>query len=291
MLASSIPLSPLNDCLTSTDSSIHSLVLWLTQFLMLLQARYFVPDAVIDALLKFLCVIFKVLGQFSQFVARLALALPSSVYMLRKTTMDCSRFTKYVVCQKCHRLYCFEDCTDISEGQLASKKCNFVPFPNHPHQKQRVACGCVLLKAVILASRQRIMYPLKVYPYKSLLSSLQQLLLRPDLVVLCRHWQSRSSMPGYKCDVYDGNIWNDFKIVDGKPFLSSEDDLCLGIMLNVDWFQPFKHTTYSVGAVYLTIMNLPRSVRFKRKNVILVGILPGPSEPKRDINGPLAYKA
>ena len=31
-------------------------------------------------------------------------------------------------------------------------------------------------------------------------------------------------------------------------------------------------------------MNLPRAVRFKRKNVILVGILPGPSEPRRDIN-------
>ena len=70
------------------------------------------------------------------------------------------------------------------------------------------------------------------------------------------------------------------KIVDGKPFLSSEDIVGIGLVLNVDWFQSFKHTTYLVGAVYLTIMNLPRAVRFKRKNVILVGILPGPSEPK-----------
>ena len=31
-------------------------------------------------------------------------------------------------------------------------------------------------------------------------------------------------------------------------------------------------------------MNLPCSVRFKWKNVILVGILPGPSEPKGTIN-------
>ena len=55
-------------------------------------------------------------------------------------------------------------------------------------------------------------------------------------------------------------------------------------MLNVDWFQPYKRTTCSVGAIYLTIMNLPRSVRFKRENVILVGILPGPHEPHHDIN-------
>ena len=53
--ASSIPLSPLNDPLPSTDPSICSLVLWLTGFLLLIQARYFTSDAIIDALLKFLC--------------------------------------------------------------------------------------------------------------------------------------------------------------------------------------------------------------------------------------------
>lgn len=47
-----------------------------------------------------------------------------------------------------------------------------------------------------------------------------------------------------------------------------------GIMLNVDWFQPFKNTNYSVGAIYLTILNLPRSQRFKKENIILVGLIP-----------------
>ena len=55
-------------------------------------------------------------------------------------------------------------------------------------------------------------------------------------------------------------------------------------MLNVDWMQPFKHTIYSVGVIYLTLMNLPRSERFKPVNVIFVGIIPGPSEPKLNIN-------
>lgn len=31
-------------------------------------------------------------------------------------------------------------------------------------------------------------------------------------------------------------------------------------------------------------MNLPRSMRFKRENIILLRILPGPSEPKHDVN-------
>lgn len=45
-------------------------------------------------------------------------------------------------------------------------------------------------------------------------------------------------------------------------------------MLNLDFFQPYKHTTESFGAIYLTLMNLPRSERFKQENVILVGIIP-----------------
>ena len=45
-----------------------------------------------------------------------------------------------------------------------------------------------------------------------------------------------------------------------------------------------KHITYSVGVLYLVIFNLPREERFKRENIILLGIIPGPSEPKRTMN-------
>jgi len=43
-------------------------------------------------------------------------------------------------------------------------------------------------------------------------------------------------------------------------------------MLNVDFFQPYKHVHISYGAIYLTIMNLPRSERFKQQNVLIVGM-------------------
>ena len=48
------------------------------------------------------------------------------------------------------------------------------------------------------------------------------------------------------------------------------------VTLNVDWFQPFQHTNYSVGAIYLIVQNLPRYERYKDENLILVGVLPGP---------------
>ena len=53
----------------------------------------------------------------------------------------------------------------------------------------------------------------------------------------------------------------------------------LALMMNVDWFQPFKHSPYSVGVIYLALTNLPRGERYQRENIIVVGIIPGPGEP------------
>ena len=62
----------------------------------------------------------------------------------------------------------------------------------------------------------------------------------------------------------------------------------IGFMLNVDWFNPFKHRNYSMGAIYLSIINLPRQLRFKEQQAILVGLIPGPKEPKVVLNSYLA---
>ena len=66
------------------------------------------------------------------------------------------------------------------------------------------------------------------------------------------------------------------------PFLDNERND--GFILNVDWFQPFKHSPYSVGVIYLALLNLPRSERYKPENIIITGIIPGPDEPSKDIN-------
>ena len=56
--------------------------------------------------------------------------------------------------------------------------------------------------------------------------------------------------------------------------------LTKNILLHLYWFQPYTHTQTSIGVIYLTVLNLPRYLRYKRENVILVGIIPGPNEPK-----------
>ena len=73
----------------------------------------------------------------------------------------------------------------------------------------------------------------------------------------CEWWRLRKIPPNTFCDIYDGQVWKDFQYVSGVPFLSAPNNLAL--MLNIDWFSPFKHSPYSVGAIYLVITNLPRS--------------------------------
>ena len=56
------------------------------------------------------------------------------------------------------------------------------------------------------------------------------------------------------------------------------------VLLNFDWFQPFLlHILNSVGVIYLVLLNLPRQPRHKAENMIIVGMIPGPSEPSLNI--------
>lgn len=49
----------------------------------------------------------------------------------------------------------------------------------------------------------------------------------------------------FYADVYDGRVWKSFM---GKLLKHKRS---LAFMINVDWFQPFKHCTDSLDAIYL----------------------------------------
>jgi hypothetical protein len=81
-------------------------------------------------------------------------------------------------------------------------------------------------------------------------------------------------------DIFDGKIWKNFPS-ESSPFFTPETaDSHLGIMINLDWFQPFESSVYSCGAIYGVICNLLREVRFKKENMLTLGLLPGPNEVK-----------
>ena len=78
-------------------------------------------------------------------------------------------------------------------------------------------------------------------------------------------------------DIHHGLMWSSLLDTEENPFVG-DDDHSLMLTVNCDWFAPFDGT-YSVGAIYVTINNLPRAERYKTENVLLVGIMPGPKEP------------
>jgi len=203
---------------------------------------------------------------------------PKSFYALSKTYCGTIKFVKFVVCQTCHQTYYTDQCVNQVGGQQKSKSCSNIQFPNHPHLRKRQPCGSLLLKTVETKCK-KILYPFKVYCYQSLQDSLQNFYHRESFVSNCNLWREGTTSDEIIKDIYGGKVWQEFC---KNSFF--EDPYSLGFILNVDWFQPFTHTRYSVGVIYLTILNLPRHLRYKRENVILVSIMPGPHEPPREIN-------
>ena len=64
-------------------------------------------------------------------------------------------------------------------------------------------CGSNLLK-IIQTTRKEVFKPIKSYCYRSLVSSLTEVLSRPGMVDTCEHWRKRLIVPGLLADVYDG---------------------------------------------------------------------------------------
>lgn len=265
---------------TAQDRSANALIQWLLGFILSLQAKYYVSNKAIEFLLRFLHLFFSVLGRFSPFLKTLHDLFPQSLHAMYKSVKYEDNFKKYIVCLKCSKLYTYNESIETIGRQKSSKLCNWVRYPEHPHASRRSPCQTLLLKTVIFRSGNKILYPFKTYCYKSVQSTLQDFLLRPQFYASCQHWKSKPQST--LSEVYAGRVWNEFQTMNGLPLLAGS--LTLAVTLNVDWFQPFTHTVYSVGVIYLTILNLPRFLRYKLENVIIVGIIPGPKEPEHDIN-------
>lgn len=139
----------------------------------------------------------------------------------------------------------------------------------------RAPCGSLLLKNLRSSNGTEYLTPFKTYCYQSIVRSLEELLNRPDMINLCESWRNRKNSSDKLCDVYDGEMWQHFQHDNsGTPFLAEPFNYLL--MLNCDWFQPFKHMQFSVGVLYLALENLPREFRFKHENIMIAGIIPGP---------------
>ncbi|OBZ65134.1 hypothetical protein A0J61_11941, partial [Choanephora cucurbitarum] len=106
--------------------------------------------------------------------------------------------------------------------------------------------------------------PVRSFFHNSLIDTLKSFFLRDGFAESLNKWKQRQTLPETLSDIFDGRVWKNFKLreTDDKPF-----------------FQAYKDG-YSVGAIYLTIQNLPRKVRNLRSDSIRVCLINGPKEPK-----------
>ena len=219
------------------------------------------------------------LSSSSPTIASLLAVFPTSLYTMKQNlNISKDEFEKYVICSKCCSLYTYKECLQTSvSGQISPKSCNHIAFRHHPMPSMRRPCGHNLLKQVITKADKKY-YPYKTYCYYPLSKSISSVLGQHDLLDQCEHWRKRVIPDNTLADIYDGRVWKNFMTFKGRTFLSNPYNL--GLMLNCDWFQPFDHSTYSIGVLYLVILNLPRSIRFKPENILIAGIIPGPKEPR-----------
>ena len=214
----------------------------------------------------------------------LAEQIPTDVRNAKKYIGTLSdTFHKYAACPKCHSVYVLDTCkVNSSNNTIVSRKCNYIQFPNHPHSLQRSRCDTLLMKIVRSSHGTNVLYPRQLYCYNSLINSFKDFVRRPGFITKCELWRNRETKPNVMSDIYDGRVWQTFMSLSGEPFLSLPYNFALS--LNVDRFQPFKFSNYSSGVIYVAIQNLPRRERYLTNNIILLGIIPGPHEPKRSIN-------
>jgi hypothetical protein len=240
------------------------MVYWILKY----QERHRLSDTATNSLIKFIRYLLISIDRntYSKF--------PTSLYMARRLFGVGEQIIKYATCQKCCKLYSIKD--------LPTNKpyyCTFQNFPNHPMTNLRSPCSTIITKQVP-ANKGIIYQPSIIFPIVNIKHQLQRMYNKKGFEESCRKWAVRPNNNHELSDIYDGRIWKSFKDPNDNSLFFQQEvaDSHLGIMLNLDWFQPFDNSQYSVGAVYGVIYNLSRSERFKTSNMITLAIIPGPNE-------------
>ena len=259
-------------------NQVNELICWLCCFIMYWQVVTHVSDAAVEWLLAFLGRFLQTLsfGLDSEFFSNLMLLSPTNIYMLHRiSNLKRDEFENLLSAPNVQSCIIWMNALKESMEQFSQGSAVTFCFP-----KGKQSTGSKLVNKVILKNGATKFYPLKVYCWKSIISQLESILQRTGIPELCEQWRTRQVEESVLSDVYDGEVWKNFKWKDGSHFFNLEHRY--GLMLNVDWFQPFKRRSdYSVGVIYFVIMNLPWSQRFKFENVILGGIILSlESEPK-----------
>ncbi|GET61689.1 uncharacterized protein LOC107327733 [Rhizophagus irregularis DAOM 181602=DAOM 197198] len=248
-----------------------------------------------ESLIKFLKLVLTEIGSpdFDTF--------PDTLYLARKALNLEDWFHSFVACSKCHKLYNKQEIKSFLQNeQPAIMKCCHVEFPNSTTRRLRL-CQTPLAQKTTLLNNQISIKPELLFSFVSIKQQLEAMYRQPNFENSLRHWINHPTFDNILTDIYDeipqfplssiyrvatsnghSHVWKTFKEMTDESsnnfFRSDVADSHLGLILNLDWFQPFDGTIHSTGVIYAAIGNLLRDVRFKRNNILILGLLPSPDE-------------
>ena len=267
---------------SGVTAKLSNLVSWLCFLLYIWKCTNMISDNAFGVLLGFIYKVFSLISNDDKVLASVIMLFPTSVYCIRKfMNINRDEFERFVVCPSCTKIYLLKDC-------FQNQSCR-IPKLTHCNQKHYrtkssyKVCNEPLFRRVSLRNGQHAHYPYKIYCYSYISTRLESLLQRKGYEDMCSKWKKRESRSDLMFDVYDGEVWKSFQNFKGTAFLAADNTY--GLQLNVDWFQPYtRRNDISVGVIYMVLLNLPLSVRFKKENMIIVGVIPSLSKEPSCLN-------
>ncbi|EPB81382.1 hypothetical protein HMPREF1544_11912, partial [Mucor circinelloides 1006PhL] len=157
--------------------------------------------------------------------------------------------------------------TDIHAGITEFVKCQTCSSIIYPyHSPQQKTFNLKSNDATTPSALTNKYIPIKRFYHNSLIHTLKTFMRRKLFADMLEETFARNASGfgkpwNYTADIQHGS----------SPFN-------LLLLLNLDWFSPFELSSYSIGGVWLSILNLDHEERLLRKNTILSGVLPGPRE-------------
>ncbi|KAG9017600.1 hypothetical protein FRB90_000593 [Tulasnella sp. 427] len=175
-----------------------------------------------------------------------------------------------VQCPECGALYSF------SEGRFP-EKCTHQEIPNGPICDSLLGVEVRMGGKIVCRAR-------KLFVLQSFSAWIARLLARPGLEAAMDKCARESHPKDVASDIWEAKFIHGVEWKDGKKYAEAPpSDLRLVFTMAVDWFGAHHsgaaQKTWSVGAIYMTCLNLPAAIRHRPENICLVGIIPGPRKP------------
>jgi hypothetical protein len=223
---------------------------------------------------EIMMVFFNIVLAYLNLEFRFPKRLPTFISRMQFNQTYYNGIKTFVSCGNCHAIY---DIPKNNDDRKKQHQCTFKLSYSTTTGNPLRTCENDIYRITKVGK----LVPRYTFVYNSVISTLKTFFKRSGFMESINSWRSRKLQKnGHLFDIMDGDVWKSFKVreSDSRPFVESSDSNLL-FSLNVDWYQPFQKGVCSIGAIYMTILNLGRQMRNLRSNVILVGLMPGPKEP------------